>query len=200
MGHTKHAKQATKKDTSAKVRVKTSMVGNGQLEEFFHDLLKDIYSAENNLLKTLPAMQKAASSELLNETIGKHIEETKEHIQRLEKVFKMMGKKPEEQKCEAMAGLLKEANIIIQETDEGSMTRDVGIITAVQKIEHYEIATYGSMVQLASILGHDDISHILHDTLVEEKNVDIRLTEVAENNVNEQAEEEGPRKENVKNK
>jgi len=163
----------TTKTSSSKAVKKSSAsgrgAGNSQLEKFFTDSLKDIYWAEKHLTKALPKMQKAATSRELQNAIGEHISQTEEHVTRLEHAFEMLGQKPQAKKCEAMEGLLKEGETIIEETKEGSMTRDVGIIVAAQKVEHYEIATYGSLVQLANTMGHDDIAQVLQDTLDEEK-------------------------------
>ena len=165
--------------------------GNTQLENFFTDSLKDIYWAEKHLTKALPKMQKAATTEQLKAAIGEHITQTEEHVTRLEQVFELMGKKAQAKKCDAMEGLIKEGESIVEETEDGTMTRDVGIISAAQKVEHYEISTYGTLVQLAKTLGMDEAASILAETLVEEKETDQGLTEIAENNINWEAEQEG---------
>ena len=161
--------------------------------EFFNDELKDIYWAEKHLVKTLPKMVKAATSEELQSAFTDHLEATKEHVTRLEKVFEMLGEKPAAKKCEAMEGITKEGEEIIDETEEGTATRDVGLILAAQKVEHYENATYGGLTQLARTLGKEDIARILHETLNEEKEADELLTEVAENGINYGAAEEQER-------
>ncbi len=160
---------------------------DGRLAEFFHDELKDIYWAEKHLVKTLPKMSKAAYSQDLKNAINKHLDVTKNHVTRLEQVFGILGQKPQAKKCEAMEGITKEGSSIIEDTEDGTSTRDVGIILASQKVEHYEIATYGGLAQLAETLGHNDISDILRKTLAEEKDADEGLTELAENTVNEKA-------------
>lgn len=165
--------------------------GNTQLENFFTDSLKDIYWAEKQLTKALPKMQKAATTEQLKEAIGEHITQTEEHVTRLEQVFELMNKKAQAKKCDAMEGLIKEGESIVEETEDGTMTRDVGIICAAQKVEHYEIATYGSLVQLAKTMGMNEAAGILAETLEEEKETDQGLTEIAENNINWEAEQEG---------
>ncbi|MDB5200604.1 MAG: ferritin-like protein [Ferruginibacter sp.] len=165
--------------------------GNSQLETYFHDALKDIYWAEKNLTKALPKMMKAATTEELKSAIEEHIAQTEEHVSRLEEVFEIMGKKPQAKKCEAMEGLIKEGESIVEDTEDGSMTRDVGIIMAAQKVEHYEIATYGGLVQLAKTLGMEDAAGILAQTLEEEKQTDEGLTQIAENDINWEAEQEG---------
>ncbi len=177
-------KKASAKSTSG------SATGNTQLEKFFLDSLKDIYWAEKHLTKALPKMMKAATTEELQTAIETHIDQTEEQIGRLEQVFEILGRKPQAKKCEAMEGLIKEGESIVEETEDGSMTRDVGIIMASQKVEHYEIATYGGLVQLAKTMGQDEIAEILAVTLEEEKETDTLLTEIAENNINWEAEQE----------
>lgn len=164
--------------------------GNTQLEKFFLDSLKDIYWAEKALTKALPKMQKAATTEQLQSAIGTHIGETQEQVTRLEEVFQLLGKKAQAKKCDAMEGLLKEGESIVEETEDGSMTRDVAIIMASQKVEHYEIATYGSLVQLARTMGNEEIAGILATTLEEEKETDEILTTIAESDINWEAEQE----------
>ncbi len=157
------------------------------LGEFFHDELKDIYWAEKHLVKTLPKMEKAATSEELKAAFNEHLEVTKGHVTRLEEVFELLGHKPQAKKCDAMEGITKEGESIIEDTEKGTSTRDVGLILAAQKVEHYEIATYGGLAQLAKTLGYAKISGILADTLAEEKEADIHLTDIAESNINENA-------------
>lgn len=168
-----------------------SAQGNSQLEKFFTDSLKDIYWAEKALTKALPKMQKAATTSELQMAIEEHLGQTMEQVTRLEQVFEILGEKAQAKKCDAMEGLIKEAESIIEETEDGSMTRDVGIIMAAQKVEHYEIATYGGLVSLAQTLGNDEVAEILATTLEEEKQTDENLTEIAENNINWEAEQEG---------
>jgi ferritin-like metal-binding protein YciE len=163
---------------------------DSRLESFFHDELKDIYWAEKHLLKVLPKMAKAATATELRDAFTKHLEITQGHVQRLEQVFEIIGQKPQAKKCEAIAGITKEGEEIIADTEKGTSTRDVGLIFAGQKVEHYEIATYGGLTQLAKTLGYNDAADILYSTLSEEKEADQGLTGIAENTVNEQAEEE----------
>ncbi|MEZ2441368.1 ferritin-like domain-containing protein [Chitinophaga sp. RCC_12] len=158
-----------------------------KFHELFLDELKDIYWAEKNLVKALPKMQKAATSEELSECIGNHLEETKEHVARLEQVFEILGKKPQAKKCEAMEGLIAEGQEVVADTDADTAVRDAGIIIASQKIEHYEISAYGSLRTLANVMGHSQVVKLLEQTLQEEKNADSLLTEVAETTVNEEA-------------
>ncbi len=161
------------------------------LEKFFLDQLKDIYYAEQQLVKALPEMQKAATTEELEDAFGNHLKQTERHVKRLEKVFQAINKTPEGKKCEAMEGLLKEARTIIGETKEGSMTRDAALIIAAQKVEHYEIASYGGLVQLAITMGLNRAAEVLEKTLNEEEETDSLLTEIAETYINIEAEEEG---------
>jgi len=174
--------------------------GYSQLEKLFTDSLKDIYWAEKHLTKTLPKMKKKATTDELKSAIEEHLAQTEEHVSRLEQVFEICGKKAQAKKCDAMEGLTKEGDSIIEETENNTMTRDAGIIMAAQKVEHYEIATYGSLVQLAKTLGKNDAAEILHQTLEEEKQADEKLTEIAEWNVNQaaaqEAGEEGEEEEN----
>lgn len=169
---------------------KKKNAGSEQLEEFFIDALKDIYWAEKHLTKALPKMQKAATTSQLQSAIKEHIGQTEEHISRLEQVFEMLGKKAQAKKCDAMEGLIKEGESIVEETEEGSLTRDVAIIMAAQKVEHYEIATYGGLAQLAMTMGYDEVSAVLAQTLEEEKQTDANLTAIAENNLNWEADQE----------
>jgi ferritin-like metal-binding protein YciE len=173
-----------------KFSTKTSPKAEPALLELFTDGIKDIYWAENHLVKTLPKMQKAATSKSLAAAIGAHLEETKTHVARLEQVFELLGEKVQAQKCDAMEGLSKEGESIVESTEAGTATRDVGIILASQKVEHYEIATYGGLTQLAKTLGLDEVAELLYQTLSEEKAADQKLTDVAEGDINYQAAEE----------
>lgn len=161
------------------------------LEKFFTDQLQDIYYAEQLLLKAIPEMQKASTTEELEDAFADHLKQTERHVKRLEKVFQLLGKPAEGKKCEAMDGLVKEAKGIISETKEGSMTRDAALIIAAQKVEHYEIATYGGLVQLAVTMQLNRAAELLNKTLREEEDTDNRLTFVAESFINIEAEEEG---------
>lgn len=191
---------ATTSKTGAKAAAKSSSVkvGNkpsgkkGKMEdsefhEFFVDELKDIYWAEKHLVKALPKMKKAATSPELASAFEKHTEETTTHIATLEQVFALLEEKPQAKKCDAMEGLLKEADGIIEDTDAGTMIRDAGLILAAQKVEHYEIATYGTLVVFAQNMGHTEVAELLQFTLDNEKATDVALTEVAESFINEQA-------------
>ena len=161
------------------------------LEKFFTDQLKDIYYAENKILEGLDKMIRATTTDELKDAFKEHRGQTEKHVKRLDKVFGLLNKKPEGKKCDAIEGILKEAESIISETQEGSMTRDAALIFAAQKVEHYEIATYGGLVQFAITLGIHEAADILDRTLREEENTDSLLTEIAENDINLGAEQEG---------
>ncbi|MBO9153035.1 ferritin-like domain-containing protein [Chitinophaga sp. GCM10012297] len=159
---------------------------NSKFHQLFMDELKDIYWAEKHLVKALGKMQKAASSQELVNAFADHLEMTKEHVSRVEEVFELMGMKPTAKKCEAMEGLVAEAQELISEEEESSVL-DAGLIIAAQKVEHYEIAAYGSLRTLANRMGHTDAAAILEQTLDEEKETDSLLTQIAESSVNEEA-------------
>ncbi|WP_163410782.1 YciE/YciF ferroxidase family protein [Flavobacterium ajazii] len=177
-------KQSMQKSTEVKPK-KDAATG---LKELFEDSLKDIYWAEKALTKALPTMARNATSADLIEAINSHLTETEEHITRLEKVFELVGKKASAKKCDAMEGLIEEGKGILEETEKG-VVRDAGIIAASQKIEHYEIATYGTLRQFAETLGLTEAANLLEQTLDEEKGADKKLTEVAVNAVNLEAAE-----------
>jgi ferritin-like metal-binding protein YciE len=180
-----------KEKSSAKATAHSNGEKDSGLMKLFVDEIKDIYWAEKHLTKALPKMKKAAMAAPLQDAFENHLNETKEHVARLEQVFELLDKKPQAKKCEAMEGLVKEGESIIEDTPAGSATRDVGLILAAQKVEHYEIATYGALSQLAKTMGRDDIAKILIETLNEEKTADELLTEIAEGGINyESAEEE----------
>lgn len=160
------------------------------LDKFFLDMLKDMYWAENHLVEKLQTMMKAATTDELREAFEDHMYATQKHKSRLEKVFEMIGEKPEAKKCEAMEGLTKEAESIIKETTEGTMTRDAALIIAAQKIEHYEIASYGSLVQIARTIGQERAADLLEKTLWEEEDTDQLLTDIAESDINPMADTE----------
>lgn len=170
---------------------KESTVQSGsQLENFFMDSLKDIYWAEKHLSKELPKMNKAATTQQLKDAIEVHTAQTEEHVTRIEQVFELMGKKPQAKKCDGMEGLIKEGHSMLEVTEGGSMTRDAAIIMAAQKVEHYEIATYGGLVTLANTMGQSEVADILKSTLEEEKATDANLSLLAENDINWEAEQE----------
>lgn len=174
---------------SQKAKASTqSTMQSSQLMQLFEDELKDIYWAEKALVKAIPKMIKNATSEELIEALTMHLEETQEHVSRAEQVFAAIGKKAEAIKCEAMTGLIKESESIMEECEPGSMC-DAGIISAAQKVEHYEIATYGTLRQFAETLGLTEAVTLLETTLNEEKAADVKLTEVAVAAINVEASE-----------
>ena len=176
------------KKSGAKM-VKPSSEAAGDLRELFEEQLKDIYWAEKALTKALPKMAKNASSEELVAALNEHLEVTKNQVSRLEQVFESLGKKAQAKKCDAMEGLIKEGEGIIEDTKEGPV-RDAGIIGACQKVEHYEIATYGTLASFANLLGEAEAAELLEETLAEEKEADVTLTGIAESSINLDANEE----------
>lgn len=150
------------------------------------DQLADIYYAEKKLTKAIPKMAKAAQNEELKQGFLKHAEETQGHVQRCEQAFEMLGKPAKAKKCEAIEGLTKEADELAADY-KGSKAIDAALIDAAQKVEHYEIATYGSLIAWARQLGNDDVADLLEETLNEEKGCNETLTELAESNVNAEA-------------
>jgi ferritin-like metal-binding protein YciE len=180
---------ATTKTATRKPEMATG-VNDSALNELFIDELKDIYWAEKHLSIALPKMAKAATTDELRTAIENHLAETKNHVTRLEQAFESIGEKAAAKKCEAMAGLIKEGDEIVADTEKGSITRDAGIISAGQKIEHYEIASYGTLKTLASVLGYNEAAELLDATLQEEKNADNMLTKIAESSINSSAKSE----------
>lgn len=177
----------TKTGAKTARKSKTGKMENSEFHKFFVDELKDIYWAEKHLVKALPKMKKAATSPELAAAFEKHTEETNNHVATLEQVFQLLDEKAQGKKCDAMEGLVKEAQGVIEDTDSGTLIRDAGLILAAQKVEHYEIATYGTLVVFAKNMGHNDVAELLQFTLDNEKATDVALTEVAESFVNEQA-------------
>ncbi len=184
---TSKSRTSSKSTSNGKSKNSSQQDQSSMLKELFVDELKDIYWAEKHLLKALPKMAKAATSDKLRNAFTDHLEATKGHVTRLEKAFGLLGQKVQAKKCEAMAGLTKEGDGIIEDTEKGTETRDVGLIMAAQKVEHYEIATYGSLAQLAKTLGNNDVASLMTQTLDEEKEADQLLTSIAENNINVEA-------------
>ena len=156
------------------------------LKTLYVDELRDLYNAENQLLKALPKMAKGASSEELKDAFEKHLEQTKTHVERLEEVFEDIGEKPKGKTCKAMKGLIEEGSEILQEDGEESVI-DAGIIVAAQKVEHYEIAGYGSVRTFAQLLGKDQSAELLQTTLDEESEANELLNNLAEDIVNPEA-------------
>jgi ferritin-like metal-binding protein YciE len=148
------------------------------LEQLFVDELKDIYSAEKQITKALPKMAKAAKSPELKQAFETHLEETKGQIERLDEIFETLGKKATGKTCHGMQGLVEEGNEMIQELDKGDV-RDAALISAAQRVEHYEIAAYGTVREYAKMLGQKDAAKLLDETLEEEKATDDKLNELS---------------------
>lgn len=183
---TSNSKSQLKKTVKKKsTKTDDSEVADG-LRELFVAELKDIYWAENALLKAIPKMIKNATSEELIAALEDHLAVTEEQVSRLDQVFELIEEKAQGKKCEAMAGLIKEAEEIMKETKKGDV-RDAGIISAAQKVEHYEIATYGTLKTFALTLEEYDAADLLEETLNEEKDADQSLTEIAEASINAEA-------------
>ncbi len=182
-----------KKDPALKMPTPAEIGGENntsQLHKLLVDALQDIYWAENQLVKSLPSLQEKATTPELKMAIGEHITQTETHVERLEQVFTLLGKEAQGKKCEAMAGLLRESKDILEQTSPGSMTRDAAIIFTAQKVEHYEIATYGGLLEFARTLGFKQVAGLLHATLDEEKQADQGLTLIAQTGINWEAEHE----------
>jgi ferritin-like metal-binding protein YciE len=183
--------RANQSSSRQRQRTSRSFKGESPLERFFLAMLKDIYYAEKKIIQSLPKMQAATTTEELKDAFEDHLHQTQRHVKRLEKVFEVLGQKAEGEKCEAIEGIAREVENIIRETEDGTMTRDAALIIAAQKVEHYEIATYGGLVQLAITMDLHEAADLLDKTLVEEEDTDARLTEIAENEINLRAEHEG---------
>jgi len=180
---------ASNGNTQQKGANSTPKMQSSQLMKLFEDELKDIYWAEKALVKAIPKMIKNATSEDLIEALTNHLAETEEQVSRVEEVFELIGKQAVAVKCEAMTGLIKEAEEIMDECELGAML-DAGIISAAQKVEHYEIASYGTLRQFAETLGLTEVAALLEVTLDEEKAADEKLTEVAVSAINVEAAEQ----------
>jgi ferritin-like metal-binding protein YciE len=157
------------------------------LIEFFFEELRDIYGAEKQLTKALPKLKNAATSPDLAMAFEDHLQVTRNQIARLEQIFQLMDEQPDAKNCEGMEGLIKESESVIEDTEAGSATRDVGLIVSAQKVEHYEIAAYGSLRQLAKTIDKAEISQLLEQTLQEEKETDMLLSNLAETLINQDA-------------
>ena len=166
---------------------------NDNLKELYVEELRDLYSAENQLVKALPKMAKAASSDDLRQGFEEHLEQTKGHVQRLEKVFQALEETPKGKKCKGMEGLIAEGADVMEEDFEGNLM-DAALIGAAQRVEHYEIAAYGTVRAFAKELGQTEQASLLTETLEEEKETDEKLTELAQQ-INAQANEGEERKE-----
>lgn len=169
--------------TTPKEIIKPKSDAAENLREFLVDGLKDLYWAENHLSKALVKMEKNATSPKLKEAIANHKTETDEQITRLESVFESLGEKAKAVKCDAMEGLIKEGEGIMEETEPGAV-RDAAIIAAAQKVEHYEIASYGTLATYCELLGEKEAKELLQKTLEEEKNCDVLLTKLAVSEIN----------------
>jgi ferritin-like metal-binding protein YciE len=156
------------------------------LEKLYISELRDLYSAENQLLKALPKMAKGASSPELKDAFEKHLEQTKGHVERLEELFEQRDESPKGKPCKAMKGLIEEGSEILKEEGEDSVL-DAGMIVAAQKVEHYEIASYGSVRTFANLLGKEDEAELLQATLDEERETNEILNQLAETVVNPEA-------------
>jgi len=163
---------------------------DSKLEELFLDELKEVYGSEQHQLTLLLLLKKAASSLKLQNVIANHLDDTREHIIRLENVFQLMGRPAEARTSEAILGITRAAEDVIGTTEKNTATRDAGLIVAIQKLEHYEITSYGSLAQHARTLEYDDIEEILELSLFEEKEADDLLTALAENYINTAASKE----------
>jgi ferritin-like metal-binding protein YciE len=156
------------------------------LRDVFTDLVRDLYNAESQLVKALPKMAKAASSEQLRDAFTSHLKETQGHVERLEKIAESLDFRPKGKTCAAMKGLVEEGSEVI-ELDGDESAKDAALIAAAQKVEHYEIAGYGTARTFAQLLGEEEAARLLEETLNEEKAADIKLTEVAESGINVEA-------------
>lgn len=197
---TRGTAKSARRPASKKAGAKQTKEANGSmLEDFFMHALKDIYWAESALLKALPKMSKEATSSQLKKAFNEHLAVTKKQIDRLKDVFEKLGKKAQGKKCDAMQGLVKECEAIMKETKDDTSTRDAALIISAQKVEHYEIATYGGLVQLAKTMKKNDIARILETTLEEEKKADVNLTKIAEQGgINDDASDEEKEKPTLK--
>jgi ferritin-like metal-binding protein YciE len=161
---------------------------NDGLKELYIDELKDLYSAENQLLKALPKMAKASSSEELRQGFEEHLKQTRGHVERLERIFELLDESPKGKKCMGMEGLIKEGGEVIGDDFEGALM-DAALIGAAQRVEHYEIAAYGTAAEFAKVLEENEHVSLLEETLQEEKETDDKLTELAKE-INPQANQE----------
>ena len=148
------------------------------IDELLLDELKDLYSAEKQITKALPKMAKAAISPDLKKAFETHLEETQGHVERLDQIFEILGKSPRGKVCHGMEGLLEEGSEVMEEAEKGGV-RDAAMISAAQRVEHYEMAGYGSVREYANLLGQKEIASLLDETLEEEKAADEKLTGIA---------------------
>ena len=168
------------------------------LKDLYIEELKDLYNAENQLVKALPKMAKTASSDELRQGFEEHLEQTRGHVQRLEQIFESLGESPKGKKCAGMEGLVKEGSEVMEEDFEGAL-RDAALIGAAQRVEHYEIAAYGTVSEFAKLLGEREHVSLLEETLQEEKETDEKLTTLAQE-INPQANEAAKQSEDTRAK
>ena len=159
------------------------------IEELLVAELKDLYSAEKQITKALPKLVKAATSDELKSAFQSHLEETEGQVERLEQIGEILGTKLTGKTCDGMKGVLGEGSEMVEETDKGTSVRDAGLITAAQRVEHYEMAGYGGVIAYAKLLGMDDVVELLEETLEQEKAADQKLTKLSQS-INKQAQQE----------
>ena len=157
------------------------------MDDLFYALLQDVYFAEKQLVKTLPKLAKGSESSELAEAFTDHLEETKGHVDRLERAFEMIDMRAKAKRCDAILGIIAEGDEVMKEAADNPGIRDAGVLAAAQAAEHYEIARYGTLCAWAEQLGKDEVAELLHQTLDEEKNADERLTSIASKSVNREA-------------
>jgi ferritin-like metal-binding protein YciE len=191
----KQTKGTSRNNTSSKPAQKTQMeqdhqTMNSPMEKLFLDQLKDIYYVEKTLIKALGKMAKNATTEELKDIFLSHQEVTQEQLSRLDQIFELLGKRAQAKRCPVMDGLQEEGDEMMSETEDDTLTRDVALIITAQKVEHYEIASYGCLVTLARTYGMQEVADLLQQTLDEEKDADQQLTYIAENNINFEATQE----------
>ena len=163
------------------------------LRELFLSELKGMYYAEKQIADALPDMAEAATTDVVRDAFQQHLAETQNQIRRIEQIFQHLGVEADEKSCNAVDGLIDDGDVVISDTDSGSLTRDAGLIIAGQKVEHHEIAAYGSLHSLARLLGYHEAARLIEQSLDEEKNTDKKLTEIAESFINERAKMESDR-------
>jgi ferritin-like metal-binding protein YciE len=167
-----------------------SQMMNSMMEKLFMDQLKDLYYVEKTQVKALGKMAKKATTEELRDILMEHQEVSQEQLSRLDQIFEILGKRAQAKRCPAMDGLQEEAEEMMSETEDDTLTRDVALIVTAQKVEHYEIASYGCLATLARTYGMQEVADLLQETLDEEKDADQQLTYIAENNINFEAGQE----------
>jgi ferritin-like metal-binding protein YciE len=185
----KQNRQSNQMTSRANMQSKSDEGMDNELHQLFLDELADIYNAEQQLTKALPKLAKAAQSDELREALQQHLEETEEHVSRLDQVAESLDETIKRKTCKAMKGLIEEGDDIVKE-QKNSTALDAGIIAACQKVEHYEIASYGTLATWAEQMGHDEALRLLKQTEEEEAAADEKLTEVAENIANQRAQAE----------